>query len=161
MSFKSFVLLLSLVASASALTTPHVPRNHHHRALAHRAASAHTADIPSLTIRRRADGKRCKARPTSSSAPIANAAPSPTKEAEHTTKAQPTTTKEQPQEPATTPKPPKPSPTPAPEPKPTTEKPPATTKAPSSGGGGGGSGPSFMVGTQTGQGTFYASKYCL
>ncbi|KAF9460823.1 RlpA-like double-psi beta-barrel-protein domain-containing protein-containing protein [Collybia nuda] len=129
MFFKSsFLLVISIVASVSALTTPHVPRNHHHRAIAQRAASPNTPHIPPITIRKRADGKRCKARPVSSS-PLQ---PRPT----------------------TTPAPPKPSPTPPPEPKPTTEKAPATTKAPSSGGSGG-SGPSFMIGTQTGQGTFY------
>ncbi|TFK41083.1 RlpA-like double-psi beta-barrel-protein domain-containing protein-containing protein [Crucibulum laeve] len=152
---KSLVLILSAIASVSALATPHAARNSfHHRALAHRAPVPVPAplNVPVAPLRKRANGKRCRQRPASSSAvaapttttPVANAAPEPTVEKPTTTTAaqeKPTTT----DTPATTPKP-----------SPTTTKAvetpkPATTQANNS------NLPSFMVGTQTGQGTFYGT----
>ncbi|KAG5647495.1 hypothetical protein DXG03_009432 [Asterophora parasitica] len=112
MSLKAFVLLLSAVASVSAL---HTPRNvPHHRALARANVAAPVQPVTPKTLRRRANGKRCKPRPSSS---VASSAPPP---------------------------PPAPTTTSTPPP------PPAPTK-PSGGGGL----PSFMVGVQAGQGTFY------
>ncbi|KXN89956.1 Allergen Asp f 7 [Leucoagaricus sp. SymC.cos] len=70
MSFtKVFLLFLSFVASVSALATPHVHRGLHHRALAGRVPVPAPApvDLPSVPVRRRSNGKRC--RPRSSSAP--------------------------------------------------------------------------------------------
>ncbi|KAF8078544.1 RlpA-like double-psi beta-barrel-protein domain-containing protein-containing protein [Lyophyllum atratum] len=165
MSFKSLVLLFCLAASVSALSTQ---RNApHHRAVAHRAAAISPA-LPA--IRRRADGKRCRPRPSSSLAVVPTSEPAPvhTKPATTTPKDDPTPTpkptttpKDDPTpKPTTTPKPeptttPKPQPTTTPKPQPTTTPKPEPTTTKASGGGGGG--PSFMIGTQTGQGTFYAT----
>lgn len=168
---KSIVLLFSIAASTSALATPHAIRhvgNHH--AIAARIAAPAPLDLPSSApLRKRQNTKRCKQRssaslgPTPSAAAAAAALPSSQQgDAPTTTKKPapaPTTTKEAP--PATTkdvpPTTTKAKPTPAPSPTTTKAAPapaPTTTKA---SGGGNSNLPSFMVGTQTGQGTFYAS----
>ncbi len=150
---KATILFFSFAVSVSALTTPHVPRGVHHRALAGRVAVPTPVSAPAIPLRSRQNGKRCKPRPSSSqaspaaettkAAPATHAAqvvPETTKEATHkpSPTPEPVTTKEQPPPPTTTkksapPPPSKPAPPPA------------------------GNLPSFMTGTQTGQGTFYAS----
>ncbi|KAF9481356.1 hypothetical protein BDN70DRAFT_803471 [Pholiota conissans] len=165
MSFASSLLLLLLAAlAANALATPQ-PIHHaaHHRALAARVAAPAPLHVPSAPLRKRQNSKRCKQR-TSSSPPAAsstrassspavvNVAPTPkltttTKAAEPTptpkttTRAEPATTRP----PTTT----HTTSTKAPAPAPTTKKPASSN--------GGSNLPSFMVGTQTGQGTFYAT----
>lgn len=154
---KPLVLFFSAL-SVSALATPHAHRGVHHRALSGRiTVPAPAGDVPALPLRSRQNGKRCKPRLSSQSP-----APETTKAAPSTHNAQvaPKTTTEAPPPPPTTQKP-------SPTPKPTTKEqppPPATTTKklaapppskpapppPSNL-------PSFLVGTQTGQGTFYAS----
>jgi hypothetical protein len=143
--FNSLVFLLSLFAASNALATPHVVR--HHRAIAARVALPAPLDLPLVPLRKRQNSKRCKQRSSAvnplSSDPAVSSTPVVVK---------PTTTPTKP--PPTTPTP-SPSTTYAPAPKPTTTQ-------RSSGGSTGGSSsnlPSFMVGTQTGQGTFYSSVF--
>ncbi|KAF9569646.1 hypothetical protein CPC08DRAFT_623339 [Agrocybe pediades] len=103
-------------------------------------------EVPVLPVRKRQNSKRCK--PRSSSAAVV--APSSTSKAASSSSVVRST-------PTSTPPPPPPAPTTShvQQPKPSSSKPaaPATTKpaAPV------GNLPSFMVGTQTGQGTFYAT----
>ncbi|KZT30463.1 hypothetical protein NEOLEDRAFT_1126018 [Neolentinus lepideus HHB14362 ss-1] len=166
------LLVLSLALYATALATPHFPRNsfEHHNLVARVVSSVPALDVvpekPAVTatrrLRKRANG-RCKA---STSSPVAsstlvsssaaaspssvvNVAPSPSlatssSEAVHTT--------------SSTPKAPSPSETPVPTttaaPK-TTAKP--TSQAPAPTSASSGNTPSFLIGTQTGQGTFYAT----
>ncbi|KAH9486862.1 Allergen Asp f 7 [Psilocybe cubensis] len=155
MSSKNvLVVLLSLFVAANALATPHAVRHSaHHRALAARVAVPEPLDVPALPLQKRQNNRRCKQRPSSSAAhastsplvvqvPSSSVAPPPV-----TTKAAPTTT----------PTPKKESTTPPPVQVPSTSKapPPAkTTKAPAPVTG---NLPSFLVGTQTGQGTFYST----
>lgn len=145
--FNSLVFLLSLFAASNALATPHVVR--HHRAIAARVALPAPLDLPLVPLRKRQNSKRCKQRSSAvnppSSVPAVSSTPVVVK---------PTTT---PTKPPPTTETPTPSPTTtyAPAPKPTTTQ-------RSSGGSTGGSSsnlPSFMVGTQTGQGTFYSSVF--
>ncbi|GLB36225.1 putative lytic transglycolase [Lyophyllum shimeji] len=151
MSFKSLLLLLCLAASVSALTTPRSP--HHHRAIAHRAAAvSHIQPI----LRTRADGKRCKPRPASSSVvavPTTKAAfvstpepaptstphpdPSPSPKPATSSKEDPTPSPEphttSKADPSPSPKPtttPKDDPTPTPKPTSTPEPQPTTTPKP-------------------------------
>ncbi|KAG6845776.1 hypothetical protein H0H87_003830 [Tephrocybe sp. NHM501043] len=152
------VLLFCLAASVNALSTHHAHRGLAHRAVAHRAA------IP-RTIRKRADGKRCKVRSSSVAAsttlkPQAAAVSTPKVQPTTTPKAESTTT---PQAANTTPKAtttsPKAEPTTT-KAEPTTTKAPATTKATTTKAPAttaASNAPSFMVGTQTGQGTFYTT----
>ncbi|KAF9015276.1 RlpA-like double-psi beta-barrel-protein domain-containing protein-containing protein [Cyathus striatus] len=172
---KCLLLFLSLFASAHALATSHLARSPiHHRALAHRAASPSPLQISSLPVRKRASGKRCKQRPTSSSlppaasstAPVANVAPTPaitsSSVTSQTTQEKPsssskvvTTTQEQAQPTTTTTTKEKPTTT---EEKPSTTVALTTTKAAAQATETTSSDlPSFMVGTQTGQGTFYGT----
>ncbi|KAF8640794.1 hypothetical protein AX17_000443 [Amanita inopinata Kibby_2008] len=145
MSFaKCLVILLSFALSINALATPHIARSYHHRGLSARLAPA--VGAPSLSRRR--ESNRCKPRP-SVSPTVVNVAPDPaTIKPTIATAAEPKHT----------------SPTPPPPPPPTTSKAePHNTQAPPpslpkptiihSGG----NLPSFMVGTQAGQGTFYAT----
>ncbi|KAG6911905.1 hypothetical protein DXG01_000152 [Tephrocybe rancida] len=185
-------LVKMYAAKAGALSTPHGHRGvAAHRALAHRA-------VPP-TIRRRADGKRCKVRSSSILAvsstpkavpadptthvvavkPTTQAEPTTTKAAAATPKAEPTTPKAEPTTPKAEPTPPKAEPTTTKAEPTTTEAEPtttkkaeptttkaeptttqapttkATTKAPAPTAAS--NAPSFMVGTQTGQGTFYTT----
>jgi len=137
--FNCLVLLLSVAASTSALATPHAARHSlHHRAIAARVADPAPLDVLPVPIRKRAGTNRCKQRASSSVLQVSSSTP-PVIHAINTPVpvAQPTTT---PPQPATTTY------------KPVT--PTTTTKvaAPVSG-----NQPSFMYGTQTGQGTFYSS----
>jgi hypothetical protein len=156
---KCLVLLAAFAAVANGLATPHVVRHPaHHRAIAARVAAPAPIDIPGQQIRKRANTQRCRQRSSSapvpvstspaSSAPAVNAAPIPT-----TSKAAqpaPTTKKTTAQAPTTAAPAPAPAPTThAPAPAPTTSKAASTSNNSNL--------PSFMVGTQTGQGTFYAT----
>ncbi|PPQ88638.1 hypothetical protein CVT25_010214 [Psilocybe cyanescens] len=165
MSYSNIlVLFLSFVVAANALATPNVVRHHaHHRAIAARVAVPEPLDIPALPLQRRQNNRRCKQRssainPPASTPASASVAPTTSKVVQvPATTVIPTPSVV----PATTPK--KEPTTPAPAPVPTTTKAPApapaptTTKAPAPVAGGGSNLPSFMVGTQTGQGTFYAT----
>jgi hypothetical protein len=152
---KYIVLFLSLAASASALASPHISVNvHHHRALAGRAASLASGNVPSVGASKRRLTKRCKPQhnaPSSVSSttpptmtPNVNAAPSPSSSASSTS------THETPKAAAVT-KPAEPKPAP----------PSDSGKQPGGNQPGGnqpgGNQPSFMDGTQTGQGTFYST----
>ncbi|PPQ64402.1 hypothetical protein CVT26_002109 [Gymnopilus dilepis] len=163
MSFtKCLVLFLSFVASAQALATPHAVRSpHHHRAIAARVAAPAPIDIPAAPLRRRQNTKKCRQRPSSSVQGPPSATPSSSSvpvvvKPTSTTHAAPPPSPTPPKETPTTP-PPAPSPTThaKPAPSPTT----APAKAPSSGNTSGSSSnlPSFLVGTQTGDGTFYST----
>ncbi|KAF8984616.1 RlpA-like double-psi beta-barrel-protein domain-containing protein-containing protein [Cyathus striatus] len=159
---KCLLLFLSLFASAHAVATSHLARSPiHHRAHAHRAASPSPIQIPSLPVRKRASGKRCKQRSTSSlapatssTAPVANVVPTPS--IASTSSKVVTTTQEQAQPTTTTTKE---KPTTTEEDKPSTTVVPTTTKpeVPTQAAEATSSSdlPSFMVGTQTGQGTHY------
>ena len=146
MSFvKSFVLFLSLVASTSALATPHVVRHAaHHHALAARVAAPEPVEVPIAPLRKRQNSKRCRQR--SSSAAILPASTSISKVHSSSVRSTPTST--HPPAEVTTHIQPKPTSTKA-----------AAPAVPSTKATNPGNLPSFMVGTQTGQGTFYASSY--
>ncbi|KAI0778552.1 RlpA-like double-psi beta-barrel-protein domain-containing protein-containing protein [Trametes elegans] len=163
--------LLVLSVALSALASPHMARVNHHgvsRRSAMPLAEPEPEPVLAAPLRRRGNNKRCKAR-SSSAAPSSTAAPTtslaaplnvesdpttsftpssteaeatPTSSAAPTTKETPTTTK---QEQPTTTKQEQPT---------TSAAPPAETSQASSGGS---DQPSFMTGTQTGQGTFYAT----
>ena len=187
MSFtKAFVLFLSFALSAYALATPHVPHGLH-RALAARFPSPIPADPlasadPRAPVRKR-QNKRCRPR---SSAAISSSAGQSTKvlvpsavtthgasastsshEAPPTTIPEIFTSTSKEAEPSVTTKGPLPSSTKEAEPPVTTKKPspsstkeaepPVTTKKPSSPPSS--NLPSFMVGTQNGEGTFYSSMF--
>ncbi|KAI0673505.1 RlpA-like double-psi beta-barrel-protein domain-containing protein-containing protein [Trametes maxima] len=165
MFFSKTVVVLSVALSA--LASPHVARHVNHRDIAHRAAMPIPEPEPVLAapVRKRASNGRCKARSSSAapsstaivpplnveSTPATSAAPetsaAPTTKAEATTQAQPTT-HEQPTTQAAPTTTPKPATTHH-----TTAAAPATTSQASSSG----NEPSFMTGTQTGQGTYYAT----
>jgi len=145
-SSKSIILLLALAISATALVTPHDIQNAHRRhALTPRipvaepdpAAVADGASFPQV-VRKRTLGKRCKHRP----------APSSSSTSKHTT--------------PTPPPPPPPPPPPAnagfdpntPPASPTTQEEHTKTNSAQQSTAGL---PSYMIGTQSGQGTFYAT----
>ncbi|KAL5518822.1 DAG7 [Sanghuangporus vaninii] len=171
-SFSKVLVLFSLAISVSGLATPHVLRSPHgHHALA--ARMANPAPSPAVgpygrevkvvkPRRKRGDTGRCRAQTqTSSAAPSSSSseAPQPTSSAEPVAAvaASPSSSS------SSTPAPsPETSSTPAPSPEPTTstsEAPaPASTTSDSGSSNSGGSNsnqPSFLVGTQTGQGTYY------
>ena len=180
MSFtKAFILFLSFVLSTYALATPHVPRGLH-RALAARLPVDPLASAdPTAPVRKR-QNKRCRPRsstvifsagqstkvlvPSAVTTHKASATASShevlltttlgistSKEAEPsmTTQKPPPSSIKEAEPPVTTKKPsPTPSPTKEAEPPVTTKKP---SPPPSS------NLPSFMVGTQKGEGTFYSS----
>ncbi|KIK06919.1 hypothetical protein K443DRAFT_673811 [Laccaria amethystina LaAM-08-1] len=136
---KCLVLLLSVAASTDALATPHAARHSvHHRAIAARVADPAPLDVLPVPIRKRADTKRCKQRASSSVLQVSSSTPPVIHAVNTPVPTQPTTTPP-PQQATTTYKPVTPT---------------TTTKvaAPASG-----NQPSFMYGTQTGQGTFYAT----
>ena len=141
--FNSLVFLLSLFAASNALATPHVVR--HHRAIAARVALPAPLDLPLVPLRKRQNSRRCKQRSSSvdpsSSIPVVASTPAVVKPTSTPTKPNPVTQA------------PSPSTTPAQAPRPTTTQ--------RSSGGSSSNLPSFMVGTQTGQGTFYSSAFSL
>jgi len=163
---KPLVLFFSAI-SVSALATPHVNRGVHHRALAGRIpVPVPAGDAPALPLRSRQNGKRCKPRPSSQAAQPSTAPETTTKAAPpppstHNAQVAPKPTTEAPPPPPTTHEPsPTPQPTtkeqPPPPPATTTKKaapPPPSKPAPPPAS----NLPSFLVGTQTGQGTFYAT----
>lgn len=154
--FKALVLF-TLATSASALITPHAVRNvnHHRGVAAARATTAPEPDTPqgtlaARTVRRRSSG-RCKPKSSSSSSATSAATPAANIEGEPpsvtTTEssAKPThkmtkATHTSSGKPATS--------------KPVTSKHPSSPKPASSNGG---HQPSYMAGTQTGQGTYYGT----
>ncbi|KAF8973997.1 RlpA-like double-psi beta-barrel-protein domain-containing protein-containing protein [Flammula alnicola] len=162
MSFaKCLVLFLSLAASANALATPHVVRHpSHHRAIAARVAAPAPVDVPALSLRKRQNTQRCRQRSSSVQAPSST---HPASSANILPVSKPTTSAKAAPPPAPTTSTKKATPTPAPAPAPATTHvqqaapapAPATTKQSSTGSSS--NLPSFMVGTQTGQGTFYAT----
>lgn len=133
---KFIVLLLALAASVAALNTHR--STHNHRALAKRVVDP--------SVRRRADGKRCRPRPSStgSDTPVINVVATDSSSSSSTSQSAPTTSQPAP----TTSQLPPPSP-----PAPTTQTLAATNPKPNTGG----SLPSFMTGTQIGQGTYYST----
>jgi len=151
MHFSPVFAIAALIASASALTAGHHARGHNHRAIAARVAQpAGVTDKVTPTVRKRGSNKRCKNRKSSSASLVGNttttkvkATPTPKEDVEptiETPESEITTSKTIKQALAT----PKPDPT-------TTIKAAATIKSSS----GSNSGLSFMVGVQTGEGTYY------
>ncbi|KAG2118444.1 RlpA-like double-psi beta-barrel-protein domain-containing protein-containing protein [Suillus clintonianus] len=159
------IALFSLVLSATALTSPHISNNvfNHRRGVAHVAVQAATSpvDVPP-TPRKRSLNKRCVPKPSgnstvsststststsvaATSAPV-NVAPSPVIPTTSPTSSHSSSTSTSVYQAPTT------SPTPTPTPTPTTTSAPATTSTSSSGSSNG-----FLSGTQSGQGTFYAT----
>ncbi|KDQ63667.1 hypothetical protein JAAARDRAFT_29698 [Jaapia argillacea MUCL 33604] len=177
-ALANLAVLLSLALSVTSLATPYVHRNiAHHRNVAARVAPIEeairaVAEVVAPTIqrpRKRGNG-RCKVRSTSSSAtaeatssgPVANVAPSPTvitSSSSFSPTPEPSTTAQA--DPSTNSPPPAPTTTftPPPAPSPTTQQapPPPATSSPPSSGGSGGNVPSYLQGTNIGQGTFYAT----
>lgn len=145
---NSFVLLIAFLSASNVLATPHVVR-HHHRAIVPRLPAPAPApapaplDVPLVPLRKRQNSRRCKQKSSSvqppSSTPAVSSSEKPTTTPGYLKVVTPTPT---------------PTPTTTPTPKPTTTQ-------PSQGGGSSSSSssnlPSFMVGTQTGQGTFYST----
>lgn len=180
-ALSKLLVLFALALSVSSLTTPHVGRSvHNHHALAARKAAPEPAPVAAPVdaqvvnpkkLRRRSDGSRCRVKTSSaaaSSTPAATSSSSSVSVAPSTTavpaavEAAPTTSsKVQTTEAKTTTEAAKETPTttstketPTPEPtssKVTTSKAASTTSSASSSSG---SLPSFLVGTQTGQGMF-------
>jgi len=136
-SFSTTLCVFSLLLSVSALSSPHAARNiHHHRALALRIPNPAPSNS-SLPTR----AKRCKAPHSQSSSPVpVNVAPTPD--------VKPPV----PPAPQVTSSTPEPSPTPTP---PKTSDKPQPSNPPSSNTTSNGNLPPFLVGTQSGQGTFY------
>ena len=146
------LVVISFVLYAHVLATPHIARPLHHRGISARLV-APIAEVQPAQPRRLS--KRCKPRPSIS----------------QSSTSVPASSKEQPT-PASTPRttytPPPPPPTTthahttaAPPPPPTTTShtpPPPATTASSGSGGSGGNEPSFMFGTQTGEGAF---RFCI
>lgn len=167
---KCFLVLTAVAAVANALATPGAVRHGgaHHRALAARVAAPAPVAIPGQVIRKRANSKRCRQRssavpvPSSTSPAVSspapeNAAPIPTLAS--SSAAPPPPVSSSPPAPETTKKASSTRVATTPAPAPTTSTPapaPSTSKAPSNSGGSSNL-PSFLVGTQTGQGTFYAT----
>jgi hypothetical protein len=141
MSFtKAFLLFLSFVISVHALATPHAHHAHHHRAL---AARLPTPDLPLAPVLKRQNSKRCK--PRSSVVSSTRASETSTTISHVILAPEPTTTVES--QPTTTPKPYTST-------SKEVEAPATTTKSsppPSS------NVPSYLDGTQTGEGTFYST----
>lgn len=175
MSFSKLVLLfVAFVASAGALSSPH-PRGIHHRALAGRITVPESPLSPPLPVRRRQNSKRCKSRPSSAALIVSTKDATSTKEATHTreathtkeatptkevvpTKEAPTTKETEAPKPTTHETTHEASPTPKPAPPPTTkEEAPAPTKEPSPPPTS--NLPSFLTGLNTGDATFYASRF--
>ncbi|THH04160.1 hypothetical protein EW145_g5726 [Phellinidium pouzarii] len=173
-ALSKFFILSTLVLSAFTLTTPHVTRNlHQHHALVARKAVpdpmpavgpyADLTVVKPRKLRRRSDTSRCAVKPSNSTSSVSSsAAPSsslppavgvvagpPSSSQAHSTQAPP-------------PPPPPPSSQAAPPPPPPTSThtppPPSSTHAPapSSSSSSSGNSPSYLLGQQTGQITFYA-----
>jgi len=170
-TLSNIVVLAIMALSASALTTPLHGAAHHgrHHAIARNAISTDRGSSPVAVPRAmQKRGRRCKPRQTSSSAVvpsstniavvISSQAPEPTTSSKieqptSSSKAPEPTTSSKAPEPTTSSKAPEPTTTKAPEP--TTTKAqstaqPTTTQST-------GNLPSFMVGTQSGDGTFYTT----
>ncbi|KAI0632893.1 RlpA-like double-psi beta-barrel-protein domain-containing protein-containing protein [Trametes polyzona] len=136
MPFTRALVLLSVTLSV--LAKPHIAHGNHHLDIAHRAAMpvSKFESIVNASMIKRADTRRCKAR-SSSAAPTGvplNVESNPPAAAPTTTHAAPTTTPETTKHTTTDAAPPA-----------NTSKPPPST----------GNGPSYLVGTQSGDGTFY------
>ncbi|KAH6917310.1 riboflavin aldehyde-forming enzyme [Coprinopsis sp. MPI-PUGE-AT-0042] len=138
---KTLVVFLAAVASVNGLATGHVARhNTHHHAIAARAAESHVEPLVLRQTPARTERQRCKPRVTFVSA---SASPSPTPDQVIP-----------PVNVAPIPSPsPSPSPSPAPAPEPVTSAAPSPAPAPAQPVDD--SAPSFMRGTQTGEGTYY------
>ncbi|KAH7883675.1 RlpA-like double-psi beta-barrel-protein domain-containing protein-containing protein [Phlebopus sp. FC_14] len=144
---------LAVAVVAAALATPHIPRNAHaHRALALDTDAHVPPAIPAASVpkRKRSLNKRCVPRPTNSTSSAApqtstapvNVAPSPVLSSSSSSPPPPPSTSQGPPPTSTQPPPPPPTTSSAP--------PPAQTSSGSNSGE-----PSFMSGTQSGQGTYY------
>lgn len=134
---KTLVVFLAAVASVNGLTTGHAARhNIHHRGLAARTAETlEVRQTPSRTLRKRCQPKLVFVTPSASPSPTSDAVIPPVNVA-------PVPTPGNDEKPAA----PEPSPEPSPSPAPA----PAPAPAPVDN-----SGPDFMRGTQTGEGTYY------
>lgn len=145
---KCFVLL-TVALFASALATPHISRNvHNHRGLIHpKGAVEARIPIPAALRRKRSLGRRCESQPSNATDPT----PSPSPPAPVNVAANPAS-----QSPSPAPQEPAPAP-PSSSSTPSSSSPaaPAATSPTSSSGGG--SYPSYMTGTQGGQGTYYST----
>ena len=154
---KCFVIL-TFALFATALATPHIARNvHHHRALVHpKGAVEGRIPLPAALRRTRALGRRCSPQPanaTSSTPSVSTPASVPVNVAANPADSTPSSSA--PQEPAYAPTPtPTPTPTPEYSPAPSTSSPAAAATSPASSSGSG-SYPSYMSGTQSGQGRHF------
>lgn len=157
---KCFVIL-TLALFASALATPHIARNVHHRGLAHpKGAVDARVPVPAALKRKRSLGRRCAPQPANGTNPEPStptpSASTPTAPVNVAANPASQSSSPAPQEPTPAPPASSPTPTPTPTPEPSTSSPaaPATTPASSSGSSSsdGGSYPSYMSGTQSGQG---------
>lgn len=160
--YKSFFLLISLAASASALVTPHnIGRRSAHHALVARAASpaAPALDVPVVSVPlNRSLRKRCRSRGSASNpasvptSAVANVGAAPSVSSSHSAVTSshkvvvaPTTHADTPTHTAIT--------------KAATSSTKTTTAAHSGSTSGNSNLPSYLIGTQTGDGTFYESKF--
>ncbi|KIK93652.1 hypothetical protein PAXRUDRAFT_828753 [Paxillus rubicundulus Ve08.2h10] len=155
---SKYLAFFSLALSASAMASPHISRNvynHAHRSLGHAKADVDTP-VPVVLApkRKRSLNKRCQ--PKSANTTTTTSVPLPTTVPVNVAPAPPVDAPSVPPPPPPPPSSPssaKASSTPPPPPPPptTTPPPPAQTPPPSSDT----SEPSFMIGTQGGQGTYY------
>ncbi|KAH7931045.1 hypothetical protein BV22DRAFT_999245 [Leucogyrophana mollusca] len=164
------LVFFALALSAAALTTPHISRNvysnNHHRAVAHQNIAARAEEpVPASAAtpkkRKRSLNKRCTPKASSSSiassaapsssAPI-NVAPPPSVSSSSSSSAAASSSTQAAAPSTTYAPPPPPSTSYSPPPSTTSSAPPAQTSSASTSGD-----PSFLIGTQTGQGTYYAT----
>ncbi|KAG6381241.1 RlpA-like double-psi beta-barrel-protein domain-containing protein-containing protein [Boletus reticuloceps] len=153
-------LLIALAFSTAILASPHISRySHAHRAVHHPIDVR--VDSPSIpfTKRKRSINKRCIPRPSNStssalpsSTPPAPSSTAPLNVAPAPAPATPTPSPSPTPTPTPTPIP-TPTPTPTPTPSSSSSAPPAQQSSPSSSSGE----PSYLIGTQSGQGTYYAT----
>lgn len=161
MIFSNTLVALALALSASALTTGHAARNVHHRGLAarmpHPDPVAQSEFVQVTPLKKRSNSGRCKTRSSSSAAASSTAvssssAPASSSAAANVGNDPPTFASSTSEAPKTSSEAPKTTSTSAP--KTTSEAAaPKTTSASSSGSS---DEPSFLVGTQSGDGTFFA-----
>lgn len=155
---KVFVLF-ALAAFTSALTSPHISHNiHQHRALALQKPTPEPSHPVSAVRRKRSLNKRCAAQPSTNGTGAATTAAASTTPAAVTPSAVPVNVAPNPDT-SSSPSPtsavqdnniPTPTPTPTPTPSATSAAAAATSAT-----SGSSSYPSYMVGTQSGQGTYY------
>lgn len=155
--FKGFVLF-SLALSASALTTPHAARNvNHHRAVAAALVTAipepahPQGTLMARTVRRRSNSGRCKSKSSSASSSTSLAGATPAANIEGA----PPSASSSKSSPKATPKAAHKATHTSSSDQPASSSKHASSSKPSpsgSGGSGGGNRPSFMTGTQTGEG---------